>query len=371
MKVVIISAFDTYFDRVRMLKHYFEKKKEEVLVITSDFSHRNKTTVHHVPDANILVHAHPYKKNLSLGRLYSHLQLSKAIVKKVEALKPDLIYCLIPSNSLAQQLGKYKEKHPDVKLYFDIIDLWPEAMPIERFLSLPPFQYWKNLRDHYLDRADRVFTECSLYQSVLDKEEDPKYETLYWARKERPCSFSDSIMDKELHFVYLGSINNIIDIDFILRFLDRCNKRKPTFLHIIGQGESKAKLMESLEDRKITVIDHGSVFSQEKKQAIFDQCNFALNIMKPSVVVGLTMKSLDYLCGGVPIINTIQADTARLVKKYDIGYNVDVDTMNQVIEKICSMSKEEQQSQRYNCRHVYQELFLDTSFENKLERAGV
>lgn len=371
MKVVIISAFDTYFDRVRMVKHYFEKKKNEVLVITSDFSHRNKTTVKYVRDANILVHARPYKKNLSLGRLYSHLQLSKAILKKVKELKPDLIYCLIPSNSLARQLGRYKEKYPNVKLYFDIIDLWPEAMPVDRFLSLPPFQYWKNLRDHHLDQADRVFTECSLYQSVLHKEEDPKYETLYWARSERPCSFSDSITDKELHFVYLGSINNIIDIDFITRFLSQCNEIKPTFLHIIGQGESKAKLVESLQEKKITVIDHGSVFSQEKKQAIFDQCNFALNIMKPSVVVGLTMKSLDYLCGGVPIINTIQADTAHLVKNYNIGYNIEADTMAPIIEKICSMSRKEQLDQRYNCRKVYRELFLDTSFENKLERAGV
>lgn len=40
MKVVIVCAFDTYFDRVKLLKEYY--KKEDVIVISSDFSHRKK-----------------------------------------------------------------------------------------------------------------------------------------------------------------------------------------------------------------------------------------------------------------------------------------------------------------------------------------
>ena len=39
MKVGIVCAFDTYFDRVSLLKEYYEEKGAEVKVYSSDFSH--------------------------------------------------------------------------------------------------------------------------------------------------------------------------------------------------------------------------------------------------------------------------------------------------------------------------------------------
>ncbi len=43
--------------------------------------------------------------------------------------------------------------------------------------------------------------------------------------------------------------------------------------------------------------------------------------MKASVCVGLTMKSVDYLEFGLPVINNIRGDTWEAVKKYRIGIN--------------------------------------------------
>jgi len=371
MNVAIISAFDTYFDRVRLLKRFFEAQGNQVTVITSDFSHRKKEYVQYISGADILVHARKYRKNLSVSRLLSHYRLSRLIKEQVEQIHPDLIYCLLPSNSLAKEMESYKKEHPSTKLVFDVIDLWPEAMPVQKFLNLLPFRFWKNLRDHHLDAADQIFTECNLYQNVLKKENDPKYETLYWARSEIPCSFSNLISEDELHFIYLGSINNIIDIDFIVEFLCLCKKEKTTIMHLIGQGESKKQLIQKLKEKEIEVIDHGIVYSQEKKQAIFDQCNYALNIMKPSVVVGLSMKSLDYLCGGVPLINTIQGDTFDLVKKYDLGFNIDQNSIEQIVQTVCHYPLQKQFEQRENCRKVYREMFYEASFIETLKKKGL
>ncbi|WP_300845630.1 hypothetical protein, partial [uncultured Dubosiella sp.] len=293
-KVAIVCAFDTYFDRVRMLRTYFKHKGDEVVVLTSDFSHREKQKIQYYPGADHLIPAHPYTKNLSVHRLYSHYMLAKKMKAKIEEIKPDVIYCLVPANSLTKMMALYKKEHPEVRLYFDVIDLWPETMPINKYLSLPPFRIWRKLRDKYLPAADRVFTECALYQDVLDQKDNHQFETLYWARKELPCSFADLISEEELHFVYLGSINHIIDIDFITEFLRKCNEHKACTLHIIGGGESKDLLISKLKECHVAVIDHNKIFEQEKKQAVFDQCNYALNVMKESVVVGLTMKSLDY-----------------------------------------------------------------------------
>ena len=125
MNVAIISAFDTYFDRVRLLKRFFEAQGNQVTVITSDFSHRKKEYVQYISGADILVHARKYRKNLSVSRLLSHYRLSRLIKEQVEQIHPDLIYCLLPSNSLAKQREACKKERQTTKLVFDVIDLRP------------------------------------------------------------------------------------------------------------------------------------------------------------------------------------------------------------------------------------------------------
>lgn len=43
--------------------------------------------------------------------------------------------------------------------------------------------------------------------------------------------------------------------------------------------------------------------------------------MKKDVLVGLTMKSLDYFKNGIPIINNINGDTWEFVENYGVGIN--------------------------------------------------
>lgn len=73
-------------------------------------------------------------------------------------------------------------------------------------------------------------------------------------------------------------------------------------MHIIGNGEKKEQFIQEVLAVGVKVIDHKEVYDQREKQEIFDQCNYGLNVMKSSVCVGLTMKSLDYMCAGLPII---------------------------------------------------------------------
>ena len=43
--------------------------------------------------------------------------------------------------------------------------------------------------------------------------------------------------------------------------------------------------------------------------------------MKDSVKVGLTIKSIDYFCYGLPIINTIKGDTWEIIEQKQVGIN--------------------------------------------------
>ena len=109
---------------------------------------------------------------------------------------------------------------------------------------------------------------------------------------------------------------------------------KKVGLHIIGGGEKKELLISGLKNHAVNVIDHGYIFDQDEKQHILDQCNYGLNIMKDTVMVGLTMKSMDYMCGGLPLINTIKGDTAKICDEYQVGYNINKNNLNDIVSKI-------------------------------------
>lgn len=240
----------------------------------------------------------PYYKNISINRMKSHYIFAKNALKLVESIKQDIIYVLLPANSLAKFTGEYKRKNGNVKLYFDIMDLWPETMPIGKIKLLPPFTFWRRLRDKNLKKADYIITEFNLYQEVLkDKLSGIKTTTMYLARKNKNVNSNPNLETDTIDLCYLGSINNIIDIEKIKLIIKEINEFKPVTLHIIGNGESKKDLINKVIDVGATVKYYGKIYDIKKKQEIFDKCHFGLNIMKESVCVGLTMKSIDYLEG--------------------------------------------------------------------------
>ncbi|WP_297567559.1 glycosyltransferase [uncultured Faecalibaculum sp.] len=365
MKVAIVCFNDTFFDRVRLLKKYYLSKGYDVTVISSDFSHRKKQRISALDGADTLIETPPYYKNLSFRRLYSHHCFSQRAEKLMEELKPDIIHSMVPANSLCKTMTHYKKKHPGTKLYFDINDLWPEALPIRNFEWLPVFTLWKRMRDRNLPAADHVFVECELFLEGL--KQNREYTVLHFARSQEPMTMHVKLDPKAVDLVYLGSINNIIDINLIRQITEATVKIKPTRFHIIGEGETKDRLIAELKTTGAEVIDHGILFDPEDKQRVFDHCHYGLNIVKPNVMVGLTMKSLDYMIGGLPMLNSIGGDTEKLVADYDLGFNVDRNHLDELALEICSESPDRAQIRRKNMQQVYGEFFSEETFFKTLD----
>lgn len=325
--VCIINCFDTYEDRVDLLHDYFKSIGAEVRVITSNYRHFEKCIRIDEKDDFEFVEAIPYYKNLSINRLKSHVVLSKSIFKMIQNEDYDLLWVLVPPNSFVKEAAKYKKIHDGTELIFDLIDLWPETMPISRFKSLPPFQYWKGLRDRYLDCADQIVTECNLYHEKLPKKIDrSKVHTIYLARDVKKFNPELNLPVDKVSLCYLGSINNIIDISTIVEVIRKIEQHIPVEIHIIGDGEKRENLISSCKEAGAEVVYHGIIYDVQEKQKIFNSCHFGLNIMKESVFVGLTMKSMDYFEAGLPIINNIHGDTWEYIEKYDLGINYCGDT---------------------------------------------
>lgn len=128
---------------------------------------------------------------------------------------------------------------------------------------------------------------------------------------------------------------------------------RPVTVHIIGEGERREELVQAIRDAGAQAEFHGAIYDEAEKHRILTRCRFGLNLMRDSVCIGLTMKSVDYWKHDLPVINNIPADSARLVEAERIGLNLAPDTA----KRIAAMPAEECLAMRKNVRRVFDRCF--------------
>lgn len=294
------------------------------------------------------------------------MRFSKKSFRKIKKNKTDIIYVVIPPNSIAKQALLYKKKYPKTKIVFDLIDLWPETMPFKKNFS-PVLNIWKNRRNNYLKIADLIISECDLYRDILHKELiDCNVETLYLAKEKNTLGDLTHAFESKVVFCYLGSINNIIDIPKICELMKEMKSKRDIEINIIGDGEKKEEFIKKLKNIDITVNDYGIVYDVEEKREIFEKSHFGLNIMKESVCVGLTMKSIDYFEAGLPLINNIDADTSKLVKENKCGFNLS-NNLKKDVNKIIEVSEKDYYSMVDNTKNVFRSYFSIEAFNDRMK----
>ena len=77
-------------------------------------------------------------------------------------------------------------------------------------------------------------------------------------------------------------------------------------------------------------------------------------MMIESVKVGLSIKSIDYLSYGIPLINNLKGDTWDIIEKEKIGINISQDT---VISRLPSID-------RKRVLNVYNAYFSEEAFRS-------
>ena len=326
-KAYLISCSDHYKFRLNTIDESIKSAGYETTYLTSDYDHDTKSVFVSDVAGAVQISVRPYKKNLSADRILSHREFAKKAFAYLESLEqqPDLLLVHIPPNFLAHYAAKYKKRHPQVKLVFDIFDLWPETFPgglIKKLLT-PVFSVWAALRDRNLDKADYVITECEMFRQKLNLP-DQTSETVWQCGEALALEQAQPRLPEDaLALCYLGSINNIISIEDICGLIRQLSAQRKVVLHIIGKGETQQVFCDAAAAAGAEVIFYGAVYDTARKLEIMNQCHFGLNIMKRSVCVGLTMKSVEYFRFGLPIINNIPGDSKQLVQEKGIGVQLD------------------------------------------------
>ena len=353
---VLISCSDHYHDRMYLWDTCLQSFHVSTQYVTGDFHHRNKTAYCCTVPGSRQIHVHPYRKNLSVARILSHRKFAKDVRSYLESCCPNIVVALLPPNFLGHELAKYKKAHPDCILIFDIFDMWPETFPyagVKKVLS-PVFRIWSALRDHSLPAADHVVTECELFRRMLKLQNRPST-TVMLSASDTATVRTASASGDTIELCYLGSINNVIDIDQITALLQGLVAHKSITLHIIGKGEKEHELIRRAAETGAHVEFHGAIYNDVEKQNIMAHCHFGLNIMKPTVCVGLTMKSVDYFRFGLPVINNIPGDTAQLLQDYQAGIQLD----NHCVRKIINITADQLHSMEQNSRKLFENKFSE------------
>ncbi|MBQ6559508.1 MAG: glycosyltransferase [Erysipelotrichaceae bacterium] len=356
MKVTIVTCYESNEERVAFVKEACEERGYEVRVITSDFSHVRKTVRNSIPEGYHAIRTKPYYRNLSLTRLLSHRRFAKDAFDLIGQEDADLLWVIAPANSLIKEAARYQRKHPHAPIIIDIIDMWPESLPLRYDMHAFPFSLWRNVRKKHLYCADHLVSECDFYQQILKEEYSGKITTIHWAKDEEFVRQPDRLSGNGLSLLYLGSINHIIDIDAIAKIISHIDEH--VTLHVVGDGESREAFVNELS-RICEVIYYGEIRDEQRKSEIFSKCHAGINIYKDGLYIGLTVKCIDYFGHGLPIINNIKGDTYEMVEKNDLGINVAEDSI---------VSAKQLKQLRQNNEHIYafyQQNFSKAIFKEK------
>lgn len=143
----------------------------------------------------------------------------------------------------------------------------------------------------------------------------------------------------------------MIDLKSLELVVDKLKKYGEISIDIIGDGVNRNALIRIFEDQKFAVRFHGIIYDETEKNEIMSQCDFGINLVKKTVNIALSIKSIEYFRAGLGVINNVPYDTWNLIKTYNAGVNISkyIETLGLSYDLISNTKK--------NARNVYRQLF--------------
>lgn len=370
-KVLIVSCFIDKIENARpYLAYKFFRNNYDTKVIYSEFSHTFKKYIKYEDENFIPVKTLGYKRNISFSRILSHIVFALKTKEIIKKEKPDLIYVTIPPNTAAYSAIKIASKNKKTKVIIDIVDIWPETLPIpivcKRYFNFFVGWFWKYLRNYALKRADYIVCQSNYFKQKLALK-DNSVQVIYLAKisKYREKTIVDAAFAKVIKIAYLGSMNTITDFDTLLRTGKAFGLNNIEII-LIGDGERKDWLLSSLKENNIKYTYFGKIFEEEKKKEILSKCDFGFNGYKSNTEVALSYKSIDYLSYGLPLINSAKNDSWDYVEKYNIGFNYNENTIDQLIKNLKTLNNRELVKMKKNAYQCFLENFTWDKYEAQM-----
>ncbi|MDD2737013.1 MAG: glycosyltransferase family 4 protein [Desulfuromonadaceae bacterium] len=318
---------------------------------TSTFDHTHKTH-HHDKSERItseygyqivLLHGMSYSKNISLRRIANHYQVAKDFAKLArQELQPDVIFCSYPTIELSLAAVSYGQRNK-LPVIIDVRDLWPDI-----FLDAFP-KYLIRLGtlflEPYMFMSRKVFRGCTAITAVsegylewgLSRGDRPRREkdavfVLGYQRPSVGLSSTDSIrskfeemgVDESLTICwFIGTFGRTYDLVPIIeaaRILESMGQSDIQFV-FSGDGEN-SQYWRQLANGLNNVIFTGWIDNQQLGY-LLSVADIGLMAYAKGAPQGLPNKIFEYLSEGIPIISSLQRETATFFVEHGCGMTYD------------------------------------------------
>jgi len=384
MKDILIIAHFTHVpgekgnSRFHYIANLINKDENSVELITTSFSHRikeqRKVCDNDMKSLNYkltMIYEPGYKDNVSLRRFYSHYKLSRKIKKYLDMRKkPDVIYCAVPSLSVANVAAKYAKKNK-VRFIIDVQDLWPEAfkmvfkIPILNNILFYPMKKKADkiyssadeivaVSRTYADRALKVNNKCKDAHVVFlgtQLSEFDKYAKINDEYKKEPY---------EIWLAYVGTLGYSYDLISTINALQLLKKEGYNNIKFIvmGDGPLKNKFEEQARVNNVNCLFTGRL-EYPKMVSLLCMCDIAVNPIIKGAAQSIINKVGDYAAAGLPVLNTQENKEYRDLVEYNhLGYNCINDDVKDIAEKLkLLLNKKEMEDFGKNNRKLAEEYF--------------
>ncbi len=383
-KIMIIAHFCDYGEekannRFNYLTELLSKYGNDVELITSSFSHRDKKQRKELGFQKslyktTLIYEPSYQKNISLKRLFvSHRVMAKNLEKYLKkSQEPDLVFCAIPSISVAEVAARYaSEQH--IPFFIDVQDLWPEAYKLilknEIIYKIATRTMQKRVNRVYA-AADQIIAVSTTYAERAKSANKKSGKALAVYLGTEMMSFDRNVRENvpkvkkpenEFWIGYCGTLGHSYDLSIVMQAIERLNEQGIDNVRfvVMGSGPLEAQFKSLAQKLKINCTFTGRM-AYEQMCSQLCECDVAVNPIVKGAAQSIINKHADYAMAGLPVINTQECDEYRqLIKKYNCGINCAVDSEAEMADAIKQLILNERLKKQMGCRsrQMAEELF--------------
>ncbi|UCG32820.1 MAG: glycosyltransferase family 4 protein [Phycisphaerales bacterium] len=356
MQVWLVNPFDPcpggaeQLGRYAHLVHALRDAGHGVVWWSSTFSHRFKSDV----DAESLqrqaaswgfdlrlIPTPPYRSNVSVGRLWSHVVYARRFRALAESLeRPDLILASSPPLEVAGEAALLGRRW-NVPAIIDIQDRWPDAfvrvLPkaargLSRGLLLP----WYRAERRAYRAADGIIGVARGYvERGLAVGGEKRYRGVFpigvhlgdvdeaIARGAQSHADRWTKPDDRIWMVYSGSLTRNYDFLTVIRAAALSRQRfggRLRFL-ITGQGHLAEKARRIIRRESLDNVDMCGFLGFEEWAYLVSQADAGFNVSFPDALIYMPNKVFFYMAARLALLNTIPGQCAELIAKHDCGVN--------------------------------------------------
>ncbi len=378
MDIVIIAHFITEFakDGTSRFVYMAEElsKTHNVEILTSQFDHikkkQRKEQEYTLKTKITLLKEPSYPKNVCFKRFYSHGIFGNQVKKYLKSRKkPDVVYCAVPSLSVAVAAAKYCKEN-GIKFVIDIQDIWPEAFKMVfnvPVISDIVFFPMKKQADYIYSSADEIVGVSQTYVNRgLQVNNKAKGMVVYLGTDKDTFDKNKNndenalpIAEHKIKIGYAGTLGHSYDLHVVFDAMKKLDKEilQKIQLIVMGDGPKKEEFQQAAKDLPVTFMGR---LNYPNMVWLLSKCDIAVNPIMPGAAQSIINKHMDYAMAGLPVINTQECPEYRsLVSSYNCGINCECGNSEDVAEAILKLINNEELRRELgkNSRSMGEKLF--------------